>query len=92
MGEAVDGEAVGLSLFFKDEQQGGAAAVGPFHQQGHVELAKALAQALFELLLADGQEARPGVDGLGLGGGEEAEGLARVVEDEVLKILVVAHG
>jgi hypothetical protein len=60
--------------------------------RGDVELAKAFAQTLFELFLADGQDACPGVDGLGLDGGEEADGLARVVEDEVLKVLVVAHG
>ena len=74
------------------EEQGGAAAIGPFHQQGDVELAKAFAQALLELFLADGQDARPGVDGLGLDGGEEADGLVRIVDDEVFEVVVVAHG
>lgn len=46
----------------------------------------------FELLFADGQEARPSVDGLGFRGGEEADGLARVVADEVFGVLIVAHG
>ena len=38
------------------------------------------------------QQPRPGIDGLGLHRCEEADGLARVVEDEVLEVLVVAHG
>jgi hypothetical protein len=53
MGEAMDGEAARLGLFLEDEQQRLAPAIGPFGQQGHVQLAKTLAQALFELFLAD---------------------------------------
>jgi hypothetical protein len=33
VGEAMDGETDRVGFFFEDEEQGGAAAVGPFHQQ-----------------------------------------------------------
>lgn len=32
------------------------------------------------------------IEGLGFGRSEEGQGLARVVEDEVLEVLVVRHG
>ncbi len=92
MDEAVDGETAGIAFLFDDKEERRAASVGPFEEQRGVELAEALAQALLQLLLADRGDAdiRRKVGGLGLG--EEGEGLARVVEDEVLEVLVVAHG
>ena len=89
--QAVEVEALRVGLFLNDEQQRCAPPVGPLDQQRDVELAEALAEALFELLLAQRHDPRAGVDGPGLGGGEEGQGLARVVEDEVLEVLVVAH-
>jgi len=44
------------------------------------------------LFLADGYDARAGVDALRLHFGKEAHRRVRVVEDEVLEVLVVAHG
>ena len=46
------GKARWLGFLLEDEQQGGATTIGPFHQQGDVQLAKALAEALLKLLLA----------------------------------------
>ena len=92
VGQAVDGEALGIGFLFQYEQQSAAPTIAPFHQQRHVEFAEALAQAFFQLFFAHGQDAGAGVDGLGLGGGEKGNGFARVVEDQVFVVLVVAHG
>lgn len=44
-GQAMDREAPRVALLFEHEQQRGAPPVRPFHQQRHVQLAEALAQA-----------------------------------------------
>ena len=92
VGQAMDGEPARLRLLLEDEQQRLAPPVGPLHEQGHVELAEALAEPLLELLLANGQDPYPRIDTAGLGLGEEAHRLAGVVDDEVLEVLVVTHG
>jgi hypothetical protein len=45
----------------------------------------------FQLLFAHGQDSGTGINGLGLGGGEKGDSLVRVVEDEILVVLVVIH-
>jgi hypothetical protein len=55
----------------------GAPPVGPLHQQRDVELAEALAMPPLQMFLADRQDARPGIDGLGLGSGAKGHGRAR---------------
>ena len=63
MRQPVDRETAGVGVFFKDKEQGLAAPIGPFHQQRRVELAKALAETLLQLLLANRQDSRSLVDG-----------------------------
>jgi hypothetical protein len=74
--QAMEREALGLGLFLEHEQQGGTPPIRPFQQQGDVELAKALAQAFFQLLFADRQDVCAAIDGPGLDRGKEGDRLA----------------
>ena len=47
---------------------------------------------IFEPLLGARFQRDQAAEGLGLDGGEEGDGLVRVVEDEVFEVVVVAHG
>ena len=67
MCQAVDGEPTWIGLLFEDEPERRASSAGPLQEQGDIELAEALAEALLERLFADGEDAHVGVDGLGLG-------------------------
>ena len=84
-----------LGFLLDDEQHRIAAAVGPMHQHRCVEFAEAVAEAFLELLLAQRHDLHV-VPGLRrLFGGEEGQGVAGIVDDEVLEVLVVAdvrHG
>ena len=91
MGQAVNGKAAGLGFFLDDEQQPRALAVGPFEQQGHVQLAKAFAQAFLQQFLPHRGDAGLDQIGIHLLGGKEGQGLPGIVEDEVLEVLVM-HG
>ena len=53
----MDGEPSRLGLLLEHEEQRCAAPVGPLHEQRDVEVAKVLAQAFLQLLLADGDHA-----------------------------------
>ncbi|MDE0690612.1 MAG: hypothetical protein OXI55_00020 [Gammaproteobacteria bacterium] len=84
-----------LGLLLDHEQHGLAPAVVPLDLQRHVELAEAVAEALLELLLAQRLDAHAVPRFRRLLGGEEGKGVAGIVEDEVLEVLVVAdvrHG
>jgi len=90
VGQAVDGETSGVALFFEYKQQGLAPSIGPLHQQGNIELAKAFAETRLQLLLAHG--CNPGcADRIGLVRGEEGQCLVRIVEDEVFEVLVMTQ-
>ena len=89
--QAMDREALGLGFFLKDKQQRLAAAIGPFEQQGHIQLAKAITKTLLQLLLTQRQDAHPFIKQRGFAGGGKLNGLAWIVEDEVFEVLVVAH-
>ena len=86
----MNGEPPGFGLFFDDEQQGGAPAIGPFDEQGHVEFTEAITEPFLELLLAHGQNAG-GLQVLGFSGGEEFQRWPGIVKDQILKVLVVGH-
>lgn len=56
-----------------------------------MQLAEALAEAFLSLLFTDRKNAHTGVDVACLLLGKEADRCLRVIQDEVLEILVVAH-
>jgi hypothetical protein len=87
----VDRELGRVRLFLQHEQYGLAAAVGPFDQQRHVQLPKPIAEPFLQLLLTDRDDAHTLVHMRGLGGGEELHRVVRVVDDQVLEVLVVAQ-
>jgi len=91
MRQAMDREALRVALFLDDEQQGLAPPVGPLDKQRDVQLAKAVLEPFFELLLAHRQDlgAREPIGGFIRC--EECERLVRIVQDEILEVLVVAH-
>jgi hypothetical protein len=86
--QAVDRELGRVRLFLQ-QAHGLAAAVGPFHQQRHVQLAEAIPEPLLKLLLPHGDDAHAFVDLRGLGGGEEPRRGDGVIDDQVFEVLVV---
>ena len=91
MRQAVQREALRVALFLDDDQQSLAASVGPLEQQWDVQLAKPVAEAFLELLLANGYDlgAREAV--VGFFRGEEGKRRMRIVQDQILEVLVVTH-
>ena len=86
----MNGEPPGFGLFFDDEQQGDAPTVGPLDEQRHIEFAETITEPFLELLLTHGQNAG-GLQVPGFGGGEEFQRRPRIVEDQILEVLVVGH-
>ena len=84
-------EPAPVRLLLHDEQNGTAAVVAPLHQQRRVEHPEAVSQALLQLLLPNGDDLRRLFRRRRLFGREERERLARIVEDQVLEVLVVAE-
>ncbi len=92
MGQPADGEACGVGFLFQYEQQRFASAIGPFHQHRHIQLAKAVAEALLELFLADRNDPRRLIQTNCFPGGKEFQRLLWVVQDQILEVLIVAIG
>ena len=88
--QPVQGEAPPVGFFFEREQDRLTAAVGPFHEQRHVQLPKAIAQTFLELFLPRREDAHPIIRVGRLFRGEKRQGIARIVENQVLEVLVVA--
>ena len=92
MGEPVRREPRRVRLLLQGEYDGLAAAIGPLDEQRRVECPEAVAETFLELLLAHGDDAHVVVGPRCLIGGEERQGVARVVDDQVLEVVVVAVG
>ena len=85
------GKPCRFGLFFDHEQDRLTPAVRPLHEERDVEFAEALAKPFLQLLLAHRGDPGIGIDGLRLAGCEQRDRLARVIENEVLEVLVVRH-
>ncbi len=91
-GEPMRREPPPVRLLLQREHDRIAAAVGPVHEQRRVERPVAVAEAFLELLLAHRDDAHVVLRPRRFLGGEERQRLARVVDDQVLEVLVVADG
>ena len=92
MRQPVRGEPVPVGLLLQREHDRLAAAVGPLHPHRGVERPEPAPQALLQQFLAHRVESRLVVGFRRLAGREELERLTRVLDDEVLEVLVVADG
>ena len=92
MRQPVQRKSPPVGFFFQHEQDRLAVAVGPLHQQGHVELPVVCSQAFLELFLSRWDDLNRVFRQWGLFGGEKRQRVARIVKDQVLEVLVVADG
>ena len=90
MRQPVQGEAPPVAFFFEHEQDRLTAAVGPLHEQRHIQLPKVFAQTFLQLFLSRRDDAHRVIRGGRLCRGEKRQRIARIVENQVLEVLVVA--
>ena len=90
MRQAVHREPALVGLLLQREHHRLAAAVGPLHQQRSVQSPEPASEVLLQLLLSNREEGRLLVGFRRLVEREERERLTRVLDDEVLEVLVVA--
>ncbi len=77
-------------MLLDHKQQRFTAPVGPFQQEGNIQFQKAVAEAVLELFLADGGNNHRIIQMGGFFRCKQFKRLARVVEYQVLEILVMA--
>jgi hypothetical protein len=91
MRKAVDREPGRFRFLLDHKQDRLAPPVRPLHQQRNVQFPKALADPFLQLLLAHRSHPRLRIDRPRFHGRKERNGLTRVVENEILEVLVVRH-
>jgi hypothetical protein len=90
VGKPVQREAMGIGFLLEYEQQRFAPAVLPLHQYGQIQFALAATQPFLQLLLTKRENAHVVARVGRFFAGKEGERLPRVIENQILEILIVA--